>query len=661
MGQASNELLWRPSQECINNSELNRFMTFVNRENDQEFNSYQALYNWSISDKQTFWSDIWNFFEVRGKKGESVLINENQMPGAQWFPESKLNFAENLLKKVDNTLAIVERGEHGQRITLSYQELYEQVSQCAQYLEKLGITKGDVVAGFLPNCRYSVICMLATASLGAIWTSCSPDFGINGVLDRFAQTQPKVLFANDGYYYGGKTIYSLDRVKSIADNLNSLKATIIVPYLNDTDKQASGLSVESYIAWAEVLKCDKDKTINFEPMDFASPLYVLYSSGTTGKPKCIIHSVGGTLLQHLKELAIHSNVQENTKLFYYTTCGWMMWNWLVSGLALGATLVLFDGSPFHPSQSILFDVADEEAIEVFGASAKYYAACEKFNLKPASTHNLSTVQAFLSTGSPLSHESFEYLYRDVKKDVCVSSISGGTDIISCFALGNPCLPVYKGELQCIGLGMDVGFFDDAGNVLDQGKGELVCKQTFPSMPTGFWNDEGNEKYRSAYFSRYDNTWAHGDYGEVRHHSTPQQTGVIIHGRSDAVLNPGGVRIGTAEIYRQVEKIDEVFESIAIGQHWQDDVRVILFVRLQEGLNLDQELIDRIKTSIRQNTTPRHVPSKILQVNDIPRTLSGKIVELAVRKVVHNEAVNNTEALANPEALALYKDLPELQS
>lgn len=657
------KLLWSPSQERISSTQMHKFLehtrTLGKPSNANLIHDYASLYDWSIRDKKAFWSLIWDYFGVLGEKGDRIVSNEGSMPGAQWFNEARLNFADNLLKHNDDTIAIIERGEDGRRNTWTYKQLRNEVAALSLHLKQLGVVKGDRVAGFLPNSHYAIVAMLASASLGAIWSSCSPDFGLNGVLDRFAQIQPKVLFATNGYTYAGKSIDTLERVKAIQNALPSLKQLIITPYLAPSDSQKDGM--DKAINWQDLkLEEGKGHALEFEPMAFNDPLYILYSSGTTGKPKCIVHSIGGTLLQHLKELALHTDVQAGSKLFYFTTCGWMMWNWLVSGLALGSTLILFDGSPFHPQQSILFDLIDEEGIDIFGASAKYYSACEKFDLKPIQSHQLSSLKTVLSTGSPLTHESFDYLYQQVKHDICVSSISGGTDIISCFALGNPILPVYQGELQCLGLGMDVHFYNDEGENLDSGKGELVCIHPFPSMPTGFWNDQHNEKYAAAYFSRFDKVWAHGDYGELKHHQHPEQTGVIIHGRSDAVLNPGGVRIGTAEIYRQVEKVNEVFECLAIGQEWEDDVRVILFVRLKEGFTLDEKLIQHIKQTIRQNTTPRHVPAKIIQIADIPKTLSGKMVELAVRNIVHGKPVTNTEALANPEALELYKDLAELK-
>lgn len=664
--KTSSALLWQPSQEEIEASTLFSFMRYLRDNFNFSGNEYAELHDWSIKNKALFWKAVWLFFDVQGNMGNTLIENPDAMPGARWFPDAQLNFAENLLHHQGDRAALIERGEDGRRNILSYDALTKKVTIFANHLKKLGVQKGDCVAGFLPNSHYAIVSMLATASLGAIWTSCSPDFGFHGVLDRFAQIKPKVLIATDGYYYAGKCIHSLDRVKQIRLALDDLESLIITPYLKPDDSVLNKTTNDLDATHWDTLFNDQNADLSplqFEPMLFSDPLYILYSSGTTGKPKCIVHSVGGTLLQHLKELSLHSNVKTGSKVFYYTTCGWMMWNWLVSGLALGASLILFDGSPFHPRKTILFDIADEEEIDVFGASAKYYSACEKFELKPMISHKLTSLKTILSTGSPLSHESFDYLYQQVKPSVCVSSISGGTDIISCFSLGCPILPVYRGELQCIGLGMDVAFFSEEGRALnhqnllesEQRKGELVCLQAFPSMPAGFWNDEDGKKYHSAYFKRFPNIWAHGDYGELTQHE-----GVIIHGRSDAVLNPGGVRIGTAEIYRQVEKIESVFESIAIGQHWQDDVRIILFVRLKDGYQLDQALQDLIKTTIKTNTSPRHVPSKIIQVGDIPRTLSGKIVELAVRNIIHGQEVLNKEALANPEALDLYKNLPQLK-
>ncbi len=658
-----NKRLWSPSDERIKQSNIKSFIGFLVEHFDYPNTEvdYLGLHAWSLTNKELFWKAIWEFFQVQGEMGSVILKNGEQMPGAQWFPEAKLNFAQNLLKASgsEDCIAIVERGEHGQREEITLKTLKEQVAKVKRFLVDHDVQQGDCVAGFLPNSHHAIVAMLASASIGAIWTSCSPDFGVQGVLDRFQQTQPKVLFACDGYYYANKTITTLDRIRSICTSLDQLKSLVIIPYLNTRDQP----NLADQILWPDLLNLEAP-ALEFQAMPFNAPLYVMYSSGTTGKPKCIVHSVGGTLLQHLKEHGLHSDVKPVTHLFYYTTCGWMMWNWLVSGLSLGARIILYDGSPFHAKNTQLFDLIDEENISIFGGSAKYYAACEKFELSPKQSHQLANLTTVLSTGSPLSPESFEYLYKQVKADICVSSISGGTDIISCFALGCPVLPVYQGELQCIGLGMDVAFVDDQGLELKTGKGELVCRQAFPSMPCGFWNDSDGSKYHDAYFARFTNTWAHGDYGEVIQHQNENdhlsQLGVMIHGRSDAVLNPGGVRIGTAEIYRQVEKLPAVFESIAIGQNWQGDVRIILFVRLQDGKVLDENLINQIKTSIKANTTPRHVPSKIIQVADIPRTISGKIVEMAVKKVVEGLPLNNKEALANPEALDLFKALPALQ-
>lgn len=645
--------LWSPSQEQIEKSQMYQFMQQINQTHDQQLDSYSSFHSWSVNHPETFWNTIWDQCGVIGDKGPGpYLVDANKMPGAKWFPEAKLNFAENLLKYRDDRTALIFRNEADIRKEISYAELYIQVAQYAAGLRKKGVAKGDVVAGFMPNLAETVIAMLATTSLGAIWTSCSPDFGIQGVMDRFGQVKPKVLFTIPEYLYNGKNVDCVAKVGQIADKLQDTDQIVFVPYLNnDTD-----ISSVSKACWLEDFVDGTATEVEFTPVEFAAPLYIMYSSGTTGTPKCIVHSVGGTLLQHLKEHQLHTDIKRDDCLFYFTTCGWMMWNWLVSGLACGCTVLLFDGSPFAPSPKVLWDIAEQERISVFGTSAKYIAALEKAGTQPGSSHDLTNLRAVLSTGSPLSHESFEYVYREIKQDLLLASISGGTDILSCFALGCPILPVYTGELQCRGLGMDVAIFNDQGEEIKEQKGELVCRTPFPSMPIFFWADESGEKYKNAYFGQFDNIWAHGDYGELT-----QYEGVIIHGRSDAVLNPGGVRIGTAEIYRQVEKVEQVQESICIGQPWQDDTRVVLFVVLKEDLKLTDELKTEIKKTIRANTTPRHVPSIIIQVDDIPRTISGKIVELAVRKVVLGEEVTNKDALANPEALKLFEKLPELQA
>jgi acetoacetyl-CoA synthetase len=627
-------------------------MQTLNQRHQLDLNNYQALHQWSTEHSETFWSDLWDYAGIIGDKGLRVLEHPERMPGARWFPDARLNFAQNLLRYRDQRPAVIFRGEDNTRIELSHAELYLQVAQLASALRREGVTRGDRVSGFMPNIPATLIGMLATASIGAIWSSCSPDFGINGVLDRFGQVEPKILLTTDGYRYNGKRLNSLERVQGIADQLHSVEKIVVVPFLEATPDIST---LDRAVLLPDFVDTQASE-IEFEPLPFDHPLYVMYSSGTTGVPKCIVHSAGGTLIQHLKEHILHTDVGRDDRLFYYTTCGWMMWNWLVSGLATGCTLMLFDGSPFAPRPSILWDIAEQEGITVFGTSAKYIAALEKAGVKPRESHNLEKLRAVLSTGSPLAHESFEYVYRDIKQELQLSSISGGTDIVSCFALGCPIRPVYAGELQCRGLGMAVEIFDDNGKPVRGEKGELVCTRPFPSMPIGFWNDEDGQKYHDAYFGQFDNIWAHGDYGEITEHD-----GLIIHGRSDAVLNPGGVRIGTAEIYRQVEKVDEVLESLCIGQPWDNDVRVVLFVRLKEGFNLTDELVKRIRDTIRANTTPRHVPAKVIQVADIPRTISGKIVELAVRKVVLGEEVKNKDALANPEALELFRDLPELQS
>jgi acetoacetyl-CoA synthetase len=645
--------LWQPTQEQIQNSNMYQFMSSVAQKHRRPLNDYSELYQWSITDPEAFWSDIWSYTEIRAsKKWDVVLTDPEAFPGATWFSAARLNFAENLLRNRTNKTALISRLENGQRTVMTYAELHNQVAQCAAAMRAMGVTVGDRVAGFMPNVSQTIIAMLATASIGAIWSSCSPDFGINGVMDRFGQIKPKLLFGCTGYYYNGKTIDSMPQLQEICDKIKSIQKLVLVPII----EFKSDIANHKTILFNDFLITKETPELAFEQLPFDHPLYIMYSSGTTGMPKCIVHGAGGTLIQHLKEHRLHVNLKPSDVIFFYTTCGWMMWNWLVSALASEATVVLFDGSPFYPQPQSLFDMAEQEKISVFGTSAKYIAALEKADVKPSKSHDLTSLNTLLSTGSPLSHESFRYVYKDIKTDICLASISGGTDIVSCFVLGNPTIPVWEGEIQCRGLGMAVDVWDDQGLSIIAEKGELVCTKPFPNAPICFWNDDANKKYLDAYFETYQGVWAQGDYGEITEHG-----GMIIHGRSDAVLNPGGVRIGTAEIYRQVEKIDKILDSICIGQTWQDDVRVILFVVLKSGTSLTQDLEQQIRATIREETTPRHVPAKIIAVADIPRTISGKIVELAVRKVVHNEIVTNTDALANPEALDYFKNLFELKT
>jgi acetoacetyl-CoA synthetase len=646
--------LWQPSPERVAAANLTAFMGHVREHYGVEVTDYGKLYDWSVADSPQFWRAVWSFCRVvAATQGDIVLADPHKMPGACWFPEARLNFAENLLQRRDDAVAIVFWGEDRLKSRLTYAELYGEVSRLAQALRAAGLKAGDRVAGFMPNLPGTIIAMLAAASLGAIWSSCSPDFGTQGVLDRFGQIEPTILFGVDGYFYNGKTIDTLPRLKEIAAHLPSVERFVVVPY---TRRSPPIADMPRAVDIHEFMAPYRPRAIRFERLPFNHPLYIMFSSGTTGVPKCIVHGAGGTLLQHLKEHVLHADLRPGLRLFYFTTCGWMMWNWLVSGLAARATLLLYDGSPFMADGRILFDYADAENMTVFGTSAKYIDTAAKLGLEPRRTHKLASLRSMLSTGSPLVPESFDYVYCNIKRDIQLSSISGGTDIISSFAMANPILPVWRGELQCRGLGMKVEVFNDSGQPVQGEKGELVCTAPFPSMPIGFWNDSDGAKYRAAYFERFPGVWRHGDYVELTPHD-----GLIFYGRSDAVLNPGGVRIGTAEIYRQVERLDEVVESIVIGQDWQNDVRIVLFVRLRDGLKLDQPLIDKIRQQIRDNTTPRHVPAKIVQVADIPRTKSGKIVELAVRNVVHGRPVKNVEALANPEALGFYQGITELDT
>ncbi|MBK8209474.1 MAG: acetoacetate--CoA ligase [Rhodospirillales bacterium] len=653
----SDEVLWRPSAEQVKTTQLWAFLRWAGDRRGRPFVSYGELCQWSIDRREDFWAAIWDFCGVIGSRGERVLVDD-AMPGARWFPEARLNFAENLLRGPDDAEAVVFRDEvcPGERLTRA--QLRRAVAQVAAALRAEGVGPGDRVAAWLPNVPATVVAMLATASMGAIFSSASPDFGVQGVLDRFGQIEPKVLFVCDGYRYNGRAIDCRDKAAEVVARLPGLARTVVVPCLGESlDNPAIPGAVR-----LDDLRAAHEGTgeIVFEPLPFDQPLYVLYSSGTTGIPKAIVHGAGATLLQHLKEHRLHGDVRPGDRLFYYTTCGWMMWNWLVSGLASEATLLLYDGAPLAADGAVLFDYAQAERTTHFGTSAKFIDAIAKAGLQPAVTHQLDALRVIFSTGSPLLAEGFDYVYRSIKADVQLASISGGTDIVSCFVLGNPLAPVRRGEIQCRGLGLAVEVFDAAGRPVRGEKGELVCTRAFPSMPVGFWNDPDGSRYHAAYFERFAGVWCHGDYAEIT-----ANDGLIIWGRSDATLNPGGVCIGTAEIYRQVEKLPEVVESLVIGQRWPPeeggDERVVLFVRLVDGAILDDDLRARIRKMIRDNATPRHVPAKILQVADIPRTKSGKIVELAVRAVVHGQPVTNVEALANPEALAHFQHRDELSS
>jgi acetoacetyl-CoA synthetase len=645
--------LWRPSADRIASTNLTAFIRFLKDRTGVAVDDYQALHRFSIEEMQAFWAAVWDFCGVIAPyRGGPVLLHPTRMPGARFFPETKLNFAENLLRRRDDGTAIVFRSEDKVDRSLTWRQLYDGVRRMAEALRRAGVKPGDRCAGFVPNAPEAVIAMLGTAAIGAIWTSCSPDFGAQGVLDRFGQVEPRVLFACDGYNYNGKWIPTLDRVTAVAGKLPSVERVVTFSIGGGT---AELPKVRGAIGWDDFVAGKAAADIDFVHLPFAHPLYVLYSSGTTGVPKCIVHSAGGTLLKHLEEQRLQCDIKPDDRVFYFTTCGWMMWNWLVSALASEATLVLYDGSPFAPGPNVLFDYADDAGITFFGTSAKYIDALANQKVEPRKTHDLRTIRTIGSTGSPLAPESFDYVYRSVKDDVCLSSISGGTDIVGCFVGGNPNGPVWRGEIQGPMLGMGVDVFSESGESLRSEKGELVCTKPFPSMPVGFWKDEDGARYRAAYFERFPNVWCHGDFVAWTEHG-----GMVIYGRSDATLNPGGVRIGTAEIYRQVEAFDEVEEALCIGQQWQHDTRIVLFVRLRPDAVLDQGLIDRIRRRVRENCSPRHVPAKVIAVADIPRTKSGKITELAVRDTVEGRPVKNKEALANPEALALFAGIAELQ-
>jgi acetoacetyl-CoA synthetase len=646
--------LWTPSSERIKSANLSAFSRHVNLQMGLSLDGYDNLHRWSVDNREEFWSAIWDWCAIKGEKGQRILDQGGKMPGASFFSDAKLNYAENLLKHEGDGDALVFRAEDKAERRWSWDKLRAEVSRLQQAMASAGVGEGDRVAAMMPNMPETIAIFLAASSIGAIFSSCSPDFGVEGVIDRFGQIEPKLFFACDGYWYAGKTLPLAEKLAAISARLPTVANTIIVRHIGSDETTAAALA--NGITLDDFVSGFPAKEPDFVRLPFNHPLYILYSSGTTGIPKCIVHGAGGSLIQHVKEHRLHADLNAGDRLFYFSTCGWMMWNWLVSGLASGATLLLFDGSPFHPDGNVLFDYADAERMTYFGTSAKYIDALRKSGLRPIETHDLSSLKTLSSTGSPLSPEGFSFVYDGIKKDIHLASISGGTDIVSCFVLGVPTLPVFAGEIQAAGLGMAVDVWDDDGKPVVGEKGELVCAKAFPSMPVKFWNDPEGAKYRAAYFERFDNVWCHGDFAEWT-----ENGGLIIHGRSDATLNPGGVRIGTAEIYNQVEQLPEIIESICIGQNFDDDVRVVLFVRLREGVMLDDPLRDRIRKKIRAGASPRHVPAKIVAVTDIPRTKSGKITELAVRDMVHGRTVKNTEALANPEALDLYRDMPDLRS
>jgi len=646
--------LWKINEQKLSNTNLQKYSDFINKNYKIETNNdYNKIWRWSIENKSAFWKSIWEFTKVKGNFGNIIIQESNIFFKNKFFPDAKLNYAENLLSKNNNETAIIFKSENGYKNNLSWKNLNFNVDKISNWMRENGIKKTDRVAAYLPNIPETVIAYISTAALGAVWSSCSPDFGTNGVIDRFSQISPKILFIGDKYFYNGKKINILERLPKILKKVPSIEKIVVVTYPGTEITKDKITQTKKYY-WNEIINSENKNKVKYALSNFNDPLTILYSSGTTGKPKCICHGTGGVLLQHNKELQIHSDIRDKDKVFYFTTCGWMMWNWLVGALSAGATILLFDGFPMYKKDDLLFEFASEEKATLFGVSAKYIDSLMNKEVIPKKNHDLSSLRTICSTGSPLSKDGFKYIYNKIKKDVHLSSISGGTDIISCFVLGNLFQPVYAGEIQNRGLGMDVDIFDEQGSSINNKKGELVCKTPFPSMPIKFWNDEGNEKYKSAYFEKYNNVWHHGDFAKITDNG-----GFIIFGRSDTTLNPGGVRLGTAEIYNVVEKFDEIQESIAIGQSWKNDIRIILFVVLNSGYNLNDEVKDKIKKTLRSHVSPRHVPSKIIAVSEIPKTKNGKLVELAVKQTVEGDEIKNLEALANPDSLKQFKKIKEL--
>ncbi len=647
------KLLWQPSEERIKSTNMYRIMNLINETYGKNFAEYKDLYQWSVENIPDFWRTLWDFVEIKASTPYNEVIDDlGKMPGAKWFPGARLNFAENLLRYRDDQTALIFKGEEAEPRKITYAELYDEVARVAKSLKASGVKAGDRVTGFMPNMPETIIAMLAATSMGAAWSSCSPDFGVKGVLDRFGQIQPKVLFTANGYSFKGKKLDSVARISTILKEISSVEKVVVVPY---TEEDPDISNVPNAVLYRDFKSAESGLEIEFEQLPFDHPLYIMYSSGTTGLPKCMVQSAGGILMHHLKELVLHTDLKREDTIFYFTTCGWMMWNWLTSSLGVGATLALFDGNPFHPEPAALWQMAQDQKITVFGTSAGYLAALQNAGVRPGKEYDLSPLRAVLSTGSPLSIEGFDFVYEEIKPDLQLASISGGTDLNGCFALGNPMGPVHAGELQCRGLAMKVQAFDENGNPIMGQQGELVCAAPFPSMPIHFWDDPEGKKYHDAYFDVYPNIWRHGDYIEIN-----DRGGVTIYGRSDATLNPGGVRIGTAEIYRQIDQVEEIEDSLVIGQPWENDVRIILFVKMAQGCELTEELKKKIKGTIRTNASPRHVPAKILPVPDVPYTLNMKKVELAVKKVIQGQPVLNKDALRNPEVLDYYADIKELQ-